>query len=100
MMLSVRYKPFLEAFKPRCSGELVACCWDLLHLIFYRERASQPGERGIEEPEAWLWCRQRQASRNNSGDSAGVRVMPVTSATRETAQPAEAAETVAPSQTG
>jgi hypothetical protein len=30
----------------------------------------------------------------------GLQVMPVTSATRETVQPAEAAETVAPSQTG
>jgi hypothetical protein len=30
-------------------------------------RVRSGGDAG-EEPEAWLWCRRRQVSRNNSGD--------------------------------
>jgi hypothetical protein len=78
-----------------CGGEEEA------HDIQDVGRRIRGGGDAEEEPEAWLWCRQRQASRNISGDiCAGVRVMTVTFATWETEQPVEATETVAPSQMG
>jgi hypothetical protein len=52
------------------EGKLRRACGkeEMTHVIRNVGRRVRGGGDAEEEPEAWLWCRRQQASRNTSGD--------------------------------